>query len=104
MKRNAIFLAVASLFADAALAQALPTGGTTTAGSGSISTSGSAMTVSQTSTRAIFDFTTFNIGSGYTVNFSGPGGAVLNRVPCSATFLARHPGRRCRIPRRSRGR
>lgn len=77
MKRNAIFLAVASLFAEAVFAQALPTGGTTTAGSGSISTSGSAMTVSQTSTRAIFDFTTFNIGSGASVTFSQPSGSAV---------------------------
>src|SRR5262245_34687525 len=85
MQRKAIFLAVASLFAKGALAQALPTDGVVTRGSGSIGTSGSAMTVTQTSQRAIFDFSTYNIGSGASVTYAQPNASAVavNRVPPS---------------------
>ena len=81
MKRQTLFLAVASLFAEAALAQALPTGGGLTRGAGSIDTSGSTMTVSQTSQRAIFDFATYNIGAG--------GGVVYNLPSASSVSVSR---------------
>src|SRR5712671_5584171 len=33
--------------------------------------------------RAVIDWSSFNIAAGNTVNFNGPGGAVLNRVALS---------------------
>jgi filamentous hemagglutinin family protein len=86
MKRKIIFVATASLFAEGLLAQALPTGGTLTRGAGSIDTAGSAMTVTQTSQRAIFDFTTYNIGAGASVTYAQPGASAVavSRVPLSA--------------------
>ena len=77
-------LAVASVFADLASAQVLPTGGSVTAGTATIGTSGSAMTVT-TGQRAIIDWTTFNIGNGASVQFVQPGATsvAVNRVGLS---------------------
>lgn len=63
-------------------AQELPTGGTIAAGTGSIGTSGSTMTVTQTSNQLITNWNSFSIGSGATVNFVQPGASsmALNRV------------------------
>src|SRR5437773_8536896 len=62
----------------------LPTTGTPTASSnvtvganGGVSGNTLSMNVSG---RAVIDWRTFNVGSGYTVNFNGSGSAVLNRV------------------------
>ena len=86
MKRRILFLAVAALFAEGPLAQTLPTGGSVTRGAGSIGTAGSAMTVTQTSQRAIFDFTTYNIGAGASVTYAQPGASAVavSRVPLAA--------------------
>ena len=61
---------------------ALPTGGQIIAGQGQIDTSGSAMTVTQTSDRMVADWNTFNIGSGAAVTFAQPsaGSVALNRI------------------------
>jgi len=63
-------------------AGALPTNGQIGAGSGSISQSGNAMTVTQTSDRMAINWNTFNIGSAATVNFRQPtsSSVALNRV------------------------
>lgn len=63
-------------------ANALPTGGQIVGGSGSISQSGNAMTVNQTSDRMIANWNSFNIGSGASVQFVQPGTSsiALNRV------------------------
>ncbi|WP_127995645.1 beta strand repeat-containing protein [Piscinibacter defluvii] len=67
-----------------ALAQgaALPTGGTIVRGSGSISSSGSTMTVRQTTDRLVADWQSFSIGAGNTVRFVQPGrnSVALNRI------------------------
>ncbi|EAX3659026.1 filamentous hemagglutinin N-terminal domain-containing protein [Salmonella enterica] len=60
----------------------LPTGGQVVAGSGSISSAGSRMTVQQHSDRMVATWSTFDIGKGQTVEFVQPGQAAvaLNRV------------------------
>ena len=63
-----------------ASAGALPTNGSFVAGSGSIDTSGPAMTIDQTTSRGVIDWTRFSIGRGNTVSFHNGNGATLNRV------------------------
>jgi filamentous hemagglutinin family protein len=89
MNRKAIFLAVASLFADAAFSQAvpvntLPTNGSVVAGSATIGTSGSTMTVTQGSARALINWESFSIGRDMTVHIdhaTGSKAVTANRVP-----------------------
>lgn len=64
----------------AAAGVVLPTGGVVQAGSASIVASGSSLTVSQSTSRAIIDWTGFSIGSGGSVQFNNAAGATLNRV------------------------
>ena len=61
---------------------ALPTGGQITVGSGSISQSGSSMTVTQASQRMVADWASFNIGQNASVAFQQPGASsvALNRI------------------------
>jgi filamentous hemagglutinin family protein len=63
----------------------LPTGGVATnpANVTSATLGANSMSIG-ISGRAVIDWATFNVGSGYALNFSGAGGAVLNRVPLSA--------------------
>ncbi len=83
-----ISLAVAAaMFASGGTAYALdpgalPAGGQITSGSGSIATSGSSMTVQQTSQQMIANWQSFNIGQNAAVRFSQPnaGAAALNRI------------------------
>ncbi|MBV2209394.1 MAG: filamentous hemagglutinin N-terminal domain-containing protein, partial [Thermomonas sp.] len=65
----------------------LPTGGSISVGNGSISTSGSAMTVQQQSQYLAINWQTFDIGSGASVNFLQPNAnaIALNRVLGSST-------------------
>jgi filamentous hemagglutinin family protein len=66
-----------------AMAQApvLPTGATLQAGSATISApSADALTVNQSSGRAVIDWTSFSIGAGGKVDFQNGSGATLNRV------------------------
>jgi filamentous hemagglutinin family protein len=60
----------------------LPSGGTIVAGTGSISTSGSSMTVIQATDRMVTDWVSFNIGRDASVNFLQPGASsiALNRI------------------------
>ncbi|MBK5913729.1 GLUG motif-containing protein [Rhodocyclus purpureus] len=60
----------------------LPTGGQVVAGQASLSQSGAAMTVTQTSNRAVIDWQTFNVGSQARVDFVQHSAAAvtLNRV------------------------
>lgn len=58
----------------------LPTGGTFINGNGSISSSGTTLTVTQTSERGIVDWKSFSVGSGHRVAFENGTGATLNRV------------------------
>lgn len=67
----------------------LPTGGTVTAGSASISASANAMNVNQSSQRAAINWQTFSIGSNASVNFIQPNASAitLNRVVGSETSV-----------------
>ena len=58
----------------------LPTGGQVVAGSATLTNGASAVTVDQSSARAIVDWQTFSIGAGGKVNFNNGTGATLNRV------------------------
>lgn len=60
----------------------LPTGGNVVGGQASIQSSGAAMTIHQTSNRAVIDWNTFNVGAQAKVNFNqaSPSAVVLNRV------------------------
>ena len=61
---------------------ALPGGGRITAGSGTISTSGSQMTINQSSQQMIANWDSFNIGQNAGVRFNQPnsGATALNRI------------------------
>ncbi|HEV2498123.1 MAG TPA: YDG domain-containing protein [Terriglobia bacterium] len=61
-------------------AQALPKGGQYVAGSGSIASSGSAMTITQSSARGIINWQGFSIGGTNSVHFNNGSGATLNQV------------------------
>jgi len=63
-------------------ATALPTGGVVTAGSATISQTGSSMRIDQTSAKAVIDWRSFNVGSDAAVRFQQPSASaiVLNRV------------------------
>jgi filamentous hemagglutinin family protein len=84
LARRTMFVAVAALFGDAAVAQVLPAGGSVAAGNGgaTVTTAGPAMTVTQTSSRALIDWTSFSIGSGGSVSFVQPSSSAVavNRV------------------------
>jgi len=58
----------------------LPSGGQIVAGSGAIGTAGNALTVTQSSSRAIINWQNFSIGSGNSVQINNGSGATLNRV------------------------
>ena len=75
-------LAAATLFACGTLALANPTGGTVSAGSATINTSGSKVTVTQGSQNAAINWQNFSIGSGESVVFVQPNASsvALNRV------------------------
>jgi len=76
-------LTLASLIAPSVIAAtpALPTGGQLQAGLAVIgSPSGASLTVSQSSNRAIIDWSSFSIGQGASVQFNNGAGATLNRV------------------------
>lgn len=64
-----------------ALAQSLPESGSVTSGAATIGSSGTEMTISQSTQGAIIDWGSFNIGAGYGVTFNQPtSGVTLNRV------------------------
>ena len=78
---------LAALFAAAGPAYgldpgALPSGGTITAGSGTISSSGAQMTVNQSSQQMIANWQSFNIGQNAAVRFNQPSvtASALNRI------------------------
>ncbi len=79
---TAALLALGSNGAWALDGNALPKGGTVTAGSGTLSSSGNTLTVNQTTGKLAIDWQSFNIGQNATVNFVQPGNSsiALNRV------------------------
>ncbi len=58
----------------------LPSGGQVAAGQASVATSGDSTTITQSSGKAIINWTDFSIGRGGTVQFDNGTGATLNRV------------------------
>ena len=76
--------AVAVLCGATSLANAgslpLPSGGHFVAGSGSISGSGTTLTIHQNASRGVIDWTSFSIGGGNHVDIENGSGATLNRV------------------------
>lgn len=82
-KRGASRVAGALLLAPlAAVAGGLPTGGSVTAGQGSLQQAGNVLTIQQSSDKLAIDWNSFSIGQGHSVNFVQPGAAsvALNRV------------------------
>ncbi|MGA9794181.1 MAG: GLUG motif-containing protein [Rhizomicrobium sp.] len=63
-----------------ATASGLPASGKFSSGKGSITTSGTSMTVKQSSTNGVIDWKTFSIGTNNSVAFNNGNGATLNRV------------------------
>jgi filamentous hemagglutinin family protein len=75
-------LPLLGLASAAMAASSLPSGGVVTSGQVSISSSGSTLSVNQSSGKAAINWTSFSVGSGYTVNFNQPSASsvTLNRV------------------------
>ncbi|MFZ9399849.1 MAG: YDG domain-containing protein, partial [Opitutales bacterium] len=83
MKARRSSLALAFLLAASHLAGAdLPTGASVTAGAAAISTQGTAMTVNQSTAKAVINWQGFSVGAGHSVRFQQPDASsvVLNRV------------------------
>ncbi|WP_019561925.1 two-partner secretion domain-containing protein, partial [Caldimonas manganoxidans] len=80
--RSGAVIAVAALLSAPAFAADLPTGGQIVAGSGSITQSGTVMTVTQDTAKMAANWQSFSIGQGHTVNFVQPSASAvaLNRV------------------------
>ena len=78
----ALILCAAPALAAVPALSVLPTGGQVTAGQAAISQSGSAMTINQSTDKAILNWQSFDIGSQATVRFSQPAASAvaLNRV------------------------
>ncbi|MDE7549006.1 filamentous hemagglutinin N-terminal domain-containing protein, partial [Acetobacter fabarum] len=75
-----VLFGVTALTPVVAWAQALPTGGSYVAGSGSINTAGATTTINQSSARGVINWQGFSIGAGGAVQFNNASGATLNRV------------------------
>ena len=77
-----LMLSALALGAGPPPVDALPTGGTVSAGQASIGQSGSQLTVNQSSQRAVIDWNSFNIGAQAQVEFKQPnaGSVALNRI------------------------
>lgn len=71
-----------TLLAASTLAVEIPTGGSVAAGAASLSTSGSVLTVDQSSARAVINWQSFSVGEGASVVFRQPDATsvTLNRV------------------------
>ena len=78
----ALLAPAAAAAAKPSTAPVLPTGGTIVKGAGSISVSGTTMTIDQSTQRLITDWQSFSIGAGDTVRFVQPSSSsvALNRV------------------------
>jgi filamentous hemagglutinin family protein len=75
-----IALSVLFLCVSHAHAGPLPAGGHFVAGSGAITSNGATLTINQTTSRGVIDWTSFSIGGGNHVVFDNGTGATLNRV------------------------
>jgi len=82
-KRACVAIGVMTLLAlDQTLAGALPSGGNVVAGSGSISTAGNTMTITQSTPKMAVNWNSFSVGQGNSVNFVQPSSSsvALNQV------------------------
>ncbi len=81
-KRTAATLLAAALSTCAGLAQAAPVGGVVTAGTGSVTQSGTATTITQTSQNLSMNWTGFNTTPSETVTFVQPSASAIavNRI------------------------
>jgi filamentous hemagglutinin family protein len=77
---NPIALSVLFLCISHAYAGPLPAGGRFVAGAGALSSTGGTLTIDQTTSRGVIDWTSFSIGGGNHVVFHNGAGATLNRV------------------------
>jgi hypothetical protein len=81
-------LAASLLLAFGSTSYALPTGGTVTAGSATVSSGAGGMTIQQSSQNAALNWQSFNIGAAESVHFVQPnssaGGSVLNQGSINA--------------------
>ncbi len=73
-------MAAGLLIPALAQAQALPSGGQVVAGQAGIAGAGPSLTITQTSDKAVIDWSGFSIGQGNAVQFNNGSGATLNRV------------------------
>lgn len=81
----ALLLAGTAIPAEALAGAVLPTGGTVAAGSASIDTGPSSVTVNQSSATGIINWNSFSIGAGNSVQFNNGSGSTLSRVTGNVT-------------------
>jgi filamentous hemagglutinin family protein len=81
-KRSTPALVAAALSVACAIAQASPSGGQVTAGTGSITQSGATTTITQATQNLALSWTSFNISPQQTVNFVQPSASAIavNRI------------------------
>ncbi len=77
-------LPITVLLGGVASAQSLPSNGQVVSGQATISGSSNALTVSQSTDKAIINWDSFSIGQGQSVQFNNGNGATLNRVTGTA--------------------
>jgi trimeric autotransporter adhesin len=75
--RTAIAAALGGLLSIGGIAGELPTGGQVSAGHATITESGNAMTVQQSSGKVAIDWTSFSIGAGDSVTFNQPSSSAI---------------------------
>lgn len=83
MGKKVVFLSgvsVVALGVASAMGSGLPTSGKFTSGKGSISTSGTSMTVKQSSTTGIINWKTFSVGAANSIAFDNGSGVTLNKM------------------------
>ncbi|MDD5332742.1 MAG: YDG domain-containing protein [Rhodoferax sp.] len=88
-RSGSVLVAAAALLSAPAFAldaTALPTGGKINAGSASIASTGTQMTVTQNSQRLVADWSSYNIGQNASVTYVQPGSSAiaLNRIAATA--------------------
>ena len=84
ISQGCALIAASCAMMSLANAGTLPQGGEFVAGTGSIGTSGTALTITQRSPRGVIDWTSFSIGRGNRVSLNNGSGATLNRVTGAA--------------------
>jgi len=90
MKKSVLPVTTALLLTAAQLLSAdLPSGGQVVAGGATFSTAGSALTVSQSTAKAIINWQDFSVGAGHAVRFAQPDASAvtLNRVVGTSASL-----------------